>query len=145
VTPCRPFGATCQAALHRGCRPDRSLTPKDRWSAEIALRGDALRSSRLELLGSGIGSVPVRDLLAGARELLAALPRRSAWPGGSVGLLAAAMCGAEGDVLKRDGAVHQLQMAVRLGHVLFHQSGGLVAVAFLERDEDIGVVACILA
>lgn len=39
---------------------------------EIALRGDALRSSGLELLGSGIGSVAVRDLLAGAGELLAA-------------------------------------------------------------------------
>ena len=39
---------------------------------EIALRGDAFRSSGLELLGSGIGSVAVRDLLAGAGELLAA-------------------------------------------------------------------------
>jgi len=41
---------------------------------EIALRGDLLRSSGLELLGSGIGSVSVKDLLAGAGELLAAAP-----------------------------------------------------------------------
>lgn len=41
---------------------------------EIPLRGDMLRSSGLELLGSGIGSVSVRDLLLGAGELLAASP-----------------------------------------------------------------------
>lgn len=41
---------------------------------EIALRGDSLRSSGLELLGSGIGSVAVSDLLAGAGDLLAAAP-----------------------------------------------------------------------
>jgi NADPH:quinone reductase-like Zn-dependent oxidoreductase len=41
---------------------------------EIALRGDMLRSSGLELIGSGIGSVAVADLLAGAGELLAAAP-----------------------------------------------------------------------
>lgn len=41
---------------------------------EIAIRGDMLRSSGLELMGSGIGSVAVADLLAGAGELLAAAP-----------------------------------------------------------------------
>jgi NADPH:quinone reductase-like Zn-dependent oxidoreductase len=41
---------------------------------EIALRGDMLRSSGLELIGSGIGSVAVAELLAGAGELLAAAP-----------------------------------------------------------------------
>lgn len=39
---------------------------------EIPLRGDALRSTGLELIGSGIGSVPVQELVSGARELLAA-------------------------------------------------------------------------
>jgi len=39
---------------------------------EIPIRGDMLRSTGLELLGSGIGSVPVRELLNGAGELLAA-------------------------------------------------------------------------
>lgn len=42
--------------------------------AEIPLRGDMLRNSGLELLGSGIGSVSFGDLLAGARELLHAAP-----------------------------------------------------------------------
>ncbi|MFC3228079.1 zinc-binding alcohol dehydrogenase family protein [Marinibaculum pumilum] len=41
---------------------------------EIPLRGDMLRGSGLELLGSGIGSVSVEDLLTGAGELLAASP-----------------------------------------------------------------------
>jgi NADPH:quinone reductase-like Zn-dependent oxidoreductase len=41
---------------------------------EIPLRGDMLRGSGLELLGSGIGSVPVKELLTGAGELLAASP-----------------------------------------------------------------------
>lgn len=41
---------------------------------EIPLRGDALRSTGLELLGSGIGSVAVQELVTGARELLAAAP-----------------------------------------------------------------------
>lgn len=41
---------------------------------ELPVRGDMLRSSGLELLGSGIGSVPVRELVAGARELLAVAP-----------------------------------------------------------------------
>ncbi|MEN2976206.1 quinone oxidoreductase family protein [Tistrella arctica] len=41
---------------------------------EIPLRGDMLRSSGLELSGSGIGSVAVKDLLAGAGELLMAAP-----------------------------------------------------------------------
>lgn len=37
---------------------------------DISLRGDAFRGSGLELMGSGIGSVAIRELLAGARELL---------------------------------------------------------------------------
>lgn len=41
---------------------------------EIAIRGDMLRSTGLELLGSGIGSVAVTELVAGAGELLAAAP-----------------------------------------------------------------------
>jgi NADPH:quinone reductase-like Zn-dependent oxidoreductase len=41
---------------------------------EISIRGDMLRSTGLELMGSGIGSVAVADLLAGAGELLAAAP-----------------------------------------------------------------------
>ncbi|WP_193187038.1 quinone oxidoreductase family protein [Nisaea sediminum] len=42
--------------------------------AEIPLRGDWLRSSGLELIGSGIGSVSVAELLEGAGELLSASP-----------------------------------------------------------------------
>ncbi|MBS7456006.1 quinone oxidoreductase family protein [Coralloluteibacterium stylophorae] len=38
----------------------------------VALRADALRSSGLELLGCGIGSVAVAEMVAGARELLQA-------------------------------------------------------------------------
>jgi NADPH:quinone reductase-like Zn-dependent oxidoreductase len=38
---------------------------------EIAIRGDMLRSTGLELIGSGIGSIAVAELLAGAGELLA--------------------------------------------------------------------------
>jgi NADPH:quinone reductase-like Zn-dependent oxidoreductase len=41
---------------------------------EVPLRGDMLRSTGLELIGSGIGSVAVDELLAGAGELLAAAP-----------------------------------------------------------------------
>ncbi|WP_437874484.1 zinc-binding dehydrogenase [Sorangium sp. So ce513] len=41
---------------------------------EIPLRGDMLRSTGLELMGSGIGSVAVNELVAGAGELLAAAP-----------------------------------------------------------------------
>ncbi|WP_437629852.1 quinone oxidoreductase family protein [Sorangium sp. So ce854] len=41
---------------------------------EIPLRGDMLRSTGLELIGSGIGSVAVKELVAGAGELLAAAP-----------------------------------------------------------------------
>ncbi|WP_437757075.1 quinone oxidoreductase family protein [Sorangium sp. So ce1389] len=41
---------------------------------EISLRGDMLRSTGLELIGSGIGSVAVKELVAGAGELLAAAP-----------------------------------------------------------------------
>jgi NADPH:quinone reductase-like Zn-dependent oxidoreductase len=39
---------------------------------EIPVRGDMLRSTGLELIGSGIGSVAVEELLAGADELLTA-------------------------------------------------------------------------
>jgi len=39
---------------------------------EIPIRGDSLRSTGLELIGSGIGSVAVKDLVAGAGELLTA-------------------------------------------------------------------------
>lgn len=39
---------------------------------EIPLRGDMFRSSGLEVMGSGIGSVAVKELLVGAGELLAA-------------------------------------------------------------------------
>ncbi len=38
---------------------------------EIGLRADSLRGSGLELLGSGIGSVAVSELIAGAAELMA--------------------------------------------------------------------------
>ncbi|WP_433934914.1 zinc-binding alcohol dehydrogenase family protein [Sorangium cellulosum] len=41
---------------------------------EIPVRGDMLRSTGLELIGSGIGSVAVKELVAGAGELLAAAP-----------------------------------------------------------------------
>ena len=41
---------------------------------EIPLRGDMFRSSGLELLGSGIGSVSIQDLLAGTGEMLAVAP-----------------------------------------------------------------------
>lgn len=41
---------------------------------EVPIRGDMLRSTGLELLGSGIGSVAVSELLAGAGELLDAAP-----------------------------------------------------------------------
>lgn len=40
----------------------------------IPLRGDMLRSTGVELMGSGVGSVAVKDLLVGAGELLAAAP-----------------------------------------------------------------------
>ena len=46
-------------------------------SDEIAVRGDMLRSTGLELIGSGIGSVSVKELLAGAGGLLAAAPMAS--------------------------------------------------------------------
>ena len=39
---------------------------------EISLKGDMLRSSGLELIGSGIGSVSIKNLLTGAGELLEA-------------------------------------------------------------------------
>lgn len=66
------------AAANRG---SRSGEPRLRYvqlgtiaGDQIDLRGDALRSSGLELLGSGIGSVAIDQLLQGAGELLAAAP-----------------------------------------------------------------------
>jgi NADPH:quinone reductase-like Zn-dependent oxidoreductase len=66
------------AAANRG---SRSGEPRLRYvqlgtvaGDQIALRGDALRSTGLELLGSGIGSVAIDQLLQGAGELLAAAP-----------------------------------------------------------------------
>lgn len=47
---------------------------------EIPLRGDLLRGSGLELMGSGIGSVSIQELLAGAGELLAAAPQAGFTP-----------------------------------------------------------------
>lgn len=74
-----PAGRILRAAA--GNRGARTGEPRLRYvqlgtvaGDEIPLRGDMLRSSGLELLGSGIGSVAVRDLLAGAGELLAAAP-----------------------------------------------------------------------
>ena len=43
-------------------------------SEEIAISARSLRSSGLEIMGSGIGSVSARELVAGAGELLAAIP-----------------------------------------------------------------------
>jgi hypothetical protein len=40
--------------------------------AEISLPGTALRSSAIQLMGSGLGSVPMDRLLAAIRALLAA-------------------------------------------------------------------------
>ena len=64
-----------------GDRGSRAGEPRLRYvqlgtaaGAEIPLRGDMLRGSGLELIGSGIGSVPFKELLAGAGELLAAAP-----------------------------------------------------------------------
>lgn len=43
--------------------------------AEIPLRGESLRSTGLELVGSGIGAVSAPDLLAGAGELIGAMAK----------------------------------------------------------------------
>lgn len=74
-----PAGRILKAAA--GNRGSRAGEPRLRYvqlgtvaGDEIPLRGDMLRSSGLELIGSGIGSVSVRDLLIGAGELLAAAP-----------------------------------------------------------------------
>ncbi|MFP3693300.1 zinc-binding alcohol dehydrogenase family protein, partial [Burkholderia sp. SIMBA_048] len=40
----------------------------------IAISAHSLRSSGLEILGSGIGSLSMDELVTGARQLLAALP-----------------------------------------------------------------------
>lgn len=67
------------AASHR--RASRTGEPRCRYvqlgtvaGDEIPLRGDMLRSTGLEMIGSGIGSVSVSEFMAGARELLAAAP-----------------------------------------------------------------------
>lgn len=66
------------AAATRG-RASRSGEPRLRYvqlgniaGESIAMRADMFRSSGLELLGSGIGSVALRELVLGAGELLAA-------------------------------------------------------------------------
>ncbi|MFD2428789.1 zinc-binding dehydrogenase [Sphingobium scionense] len=63
------------AATNRGARtgePRLRYVQIGNSGVDITLRADMLRSSGLELLGSGIGSVAVKELLAGAAELLAA-------------------------------------------------------------------------
>ncbi|HTG37278.1 zinc-binding alcohol dehydrogenase family protein [Sphingomonas sp.] len=74
-----PAGRVLRAATRE--RGSRSGEPRLRYiqigtiaGDEIALRGDMFRSTGLELLGSGIGSVAVAELVAGAAELLAAAP-----------------------------------------------------------------------
>lgn len=64
------------AAATKNCG-SRTGEPKVRYvqlgtsaGDEIPMRGDSFRSSGLELIGSGIGSVAISELLAGARELL---------------------------------------------------------------------------
>jgi NADPH:quinone reductase-like Zn-dependent oxidoreductase len=72
-----PAGRVLRAAT--GNRGSRTGEPRLRYvqlgtmaGDEIPIRGDMLRSSGLELMGSGIGSLAVTDLLAGAGEVLAA-------------------------------------------------------------------------
>lgn len=64
------------AATNRGARTGeprlRYVQIGNSAGPDISLRADMLRSSGLELLGSGIGTVAVKELLAGAAELLAA-------------------------------------------------------------------------
>jgi hypothetical protein len=74
-----PAGRVLEAATQG--RGSRAGEPRLRYvqlgtlaGDEIPLRGDMLRSTGLELIGSGIGSVAVEELLAGAGELLAAAP-----------------------------------------------------------------------
>ncbi|MGQ9365058.1 hypothetical protein [Azospirillum sp. ST 5-10] len=66
------------ATSHRGSRAGE---PRVRYvqlgtvaGDDVPIRGDMLRGSGLELMGSGIGSVSVKELLRGAGELLAAAP-----------------------------------------------------------------------
>lgn len=75
------WGEPAQRVLELVPRGARTGEPRRRWvqlgtvaGDAIRLRGDLLRSTGLELLGSGIGSVPVHELVAGAAELLAAAP-----------------------------------------------------------------------
>ncbi|MFC6183023.1 quinone oxidoreductase family protein [Pseudoxanthomonas japonensis] len=72
-----PAVRVLKAATHN--RAARTGEPRMRYvqigtsaGDEVPLRGDMLRSSGLELIGSGIGSVSVSDFMAGAAELLAA-------------------------------------------------------------------------
>ncbi|GIJ43662.1 zinc-binding dehydrogenase [Virgisporangium aliadipatigenens] len=75
------WGAPAERVLRAATegRGSRTGEPRLRYvqlgndaGAEIPLRADTLRGSGLELLGSGVGSVAVADLVAGAAELLAA-------------------------------------------------------------------------
>jgi NADPH:quinone reductase-like Zn-dependent oxidoreductase len=77
------WGDPARRALHAATtgRGSREGEPRLRYvqigtiaGDEIALRGDMFRSTGLELMGSGIGSVAVADLVAAAGELLAASP-----------------------------------------------------------------------
>lgn len=74
-----PAGRVLKAAAsHRGSRTGESRVRYVQLGTvagdEIPLRGDMLRSSGLELMGSGIGSVSVGELVSAAGELLAAAP-----------------------------------------------------------------------
>ncbi|WP_101926711.1 MULTISPECIES: quinone oxidoreductase family protein [Luteimonas] len=71
----RVIAAAAQTRGGRGGEPRvRYVQLGTAAGEEVPLRGDALRGSGLELLGSGIGSVAMAELLAGARELLAEAP-----------------------------------------------------------------------
>ncbi|NKC31789.1 quinone oxidoreductase family protein [Falsiroseomonas selenitidurans] len=72
------------AAANRGARTGE---PRLRYvqigtvaGEEIPLRGDLLRGSGLELMGSGLGSLALAALVAGAGELLAAAPEAGFTP-----------------------------------------------------------------
>lgn len=62
IYPCRQSGALCAGGFHLA-------------GADIALNGAVLRSAPLLLMGSGIGSLSVSQLLAATGEMLqAAVP-----------------------------------------------------------------------
>lgn len=77
------WGVPASRVLHAATRDRGSRTgePRLRYvqlgtiaGDEIPLRGDMFRSTGLELIGSGIGSVSVAELVAGANELLTIAP-----------------------------------------------------------------------